>query len=45
MDFFFAFLGLLWLSYKIGKNDKNRGYFTVMIIIIIIGVIGALAAK
>lgn len=39
MDFFFAFIGLLWLTFRIGKEDGKWGCFTVLIVIVLIGVI------
>lgn len=41
MGYFFAFLGVLWLAYRLGKEDGKWGCFTFLIIIILIGVIGA----
>lgn len=40
MEYFFAFLGLLWLTYRFGKNDRKWGCFILLIIIILIGIIG-----
>ena len=42
MDYFLAFIGLLWLAFRIGKEDGKWGCFTVLIVIILIGVIAAL---
>lgn len=39
MDFFFAFLGLIWLTYRLGKEDGKWGHFTFLMIIILIAVI------
>lgn len=39
MDFFFAFLGLIWLTYRLGKEDGKWGCFTFLMIIILIAVI------
>ncbi|MCQ4794900.1 hypothetical protein NE604_04480 [Anaerofustis stercorihominis] len=42
MDYFLAFIGLLWLTFRIGKEDGKWGCFTVLIVIVLIGVIAAL---
>lgn len=41
MEYFFAFLGVLWLAYRIGKEDGKWGCFTILVIIILIAVIDA----
>lgn len=42
MDFFLAFIGLLWLTFRIGEKDGKWGCFTVLIVIVLIGAIAAL---
>ncbi len=42
MGYFFAFLGVLWLAYRLGKEDGKWGCFTFLIIIILIALIGTL---
>lgn len=40
VEYFLTFLEVLWLAYRLGKEDGKWGCFTFLVIIILIGVIG-----
>lgn len=42
MDFFLVFLGVLWLAFRVGREDGKWGWFIFLFLVILIGFICAL---
>lgn len=45
MGYFFAVVSLFYITYRLGKEDGKWGCFTVLVLIFLIGAIGALFNK